>query len=114
MPGYVYTHLLKIITAPRPRQSPKEILTLFFKKKLWTIYVRASKVHALTIPRAIQGRLLSLIPYLPLRTYTTELRSEELDRGHGRVVAPAEAVAQDARVAAVALAVTLGRLLEEG
>ena len=42
------------------------------------------------------------------------LRSEELDRGHGRIVAPAEAVAQDARVAAVALAVALGRLLEEG
>ena len=39
---------------------------------------------------------------------------EELDRGHGRVVAAAESVAQHARVAAVALAVTLGRLLEEG
>ena len=39
---------------------------------------------------------------------------EELGVGHGRVVAAAEAVAQHAGVAAVALAVTLGRLLDEG
>ena len=42
-----------------------------------------------------------------------EARLEELDGGHGRIVAPAEAVAQHARVAAVAIAVSLGRLLEE-
>ena len=46
-------------------------------------------------------------------SYAGRARLEELDRGHGRVVTPAEAVAQHARVAAVAVGVALGRRLEE-